>query len=52
MTATRTVSATPCGTLPPASPQPQRRAATRGAMQVSVQAVKQGRFPDNAQHAW
>jgi len=24
----------------------------RGAMEAYVQAVKQGRFPDNALHAW
>ena len=30
----------------------QDAGSVRGAMQAYVQAVKQGRFPDNALHAW
>ena len=30
----------------------QDAGSVRGAMEAYVQAVKQGRFPDNALHAW
>lgn len=30
----------------------QEAGSVRGAMQAYVQAVKAGRFPDNALHAW